>query len=386
MTIDTDVAAYAAAIVDGEGSVTITEKGSGHKELRVEVQMTDPNVPNWLGEHFKGRVYKGEYKSGSLAFRWIVESKAAEEFLRIIRPYVRTKREVVEEALDYRRTYGESYSELPDHVVDRREVAVRRTSEINNRQLPSYDEEQHLALVEKFFSMQGEGKNRGRSAIFVRFAGCNLRCNFSDDPEEDPNMCDTPWFNTNEKTTVGEIMGWMQDTSPSNWKSPEDRPMVVLTGGEPTMAPGFNDLVYACKANGYYVAVETNGTIYKESFPFLDWTTVSPKEDVAQGNPVHGDPLPNWDPGVSDEVKEHMANHPGEYRYVITGPDAEKPPFYPARRHYLSPAVISDGSGELHYEGFPGFVDGAVERCTEIIQNDPRWRISFQSHKFVGAR
>jgi hypothetical protein len=76
-----------------------------------------------------------------------------------------------------------------------------------------------------------------------------------------------------------------------------------------------------------------------------------------------------------------------EYRYVITGREDPVPPFAPAFRHYVSPAVIADGFGMEWKTGkFPGFVSGAMERCLEIVWQDPRWRISTQQHKVWGVR
>lgn len=234
--------------------------------------------------------------------------------------------------------------------------------------------EPKLALVERFYSVQGEGFNSGRAAIFVRFAGCNLACDFAGDGTA---ICDTPWQEAGEKITLGDLLGWITDMGSEK----NERPMVVLTGGEPTMAPQFDDLALGLRERGFYVAVETNGTIWRPSLNRLDWVCVSPKQTVPQGNTVHGDPLA--DPEVSDKVRWLP---PDEYRYVVGGPTDPVPPFYLASRHYVSPAIQADGSGTSHMDGFPGFADGAVERCMEIVQEDPRWRVSLQTHKFMGAR
>jgi organic radical activating enzyme len=257
--------------------------------------------------------------------------------------------------------------------------------------MKDYRTDYDLALVEKFFSTQGEGRNAGRASFFIRFAGCNAACNFSDNPEENPIPCDTPWQKAREKLTLQEMLDWLTDTRAEHLQeggaredpsSEEELYMVVLTGGEPTMAPAFDDLVYALKDHDFYVAIETNGTIYRDSFLEIDWISCSPKDMIHQGNPVHGEPLAD-----SLEVADKVKNHPpDEYRYVMDGRHAEKPPYYPAERHYVSPAIISDGSGTSHYDGFPGFVPGAAERCIEIVKQDPRWRISLQTHKFLGVR
>ena len=105
-----------------------------------------------------------------------------------------------------------------------------------------------------FYSLQGEGRNTGRAAVFVRFSGCNLRCSF----------CDTD-FSSFREMTSDEIIKEISQY-PARF--------VVLTGGEPTLqvtAAFVNQLHEA----GFEVAIETNGTLpIPEN---IDWVTVSPK-------------------------------------------------------------------------------------------------------------
>lgn len=274
--------------------------------------------------------------------------------------------------------------------------------------------EARVGLVEQFYSIQGEGRNTGRPAVFVRFAGCNLACNFSDDPEDNPIPCDTPWMKAREKKTVGEILSWainavgreimheshdriseaqikvsMAETVEELKKAEEKlhaaldlAPMMVFTGGEPSMQPKLPEINSRAQDAGFYTAIETNGTIYVPVLKKIDWVTVSPKNMIHQGNPVHGEPLAD-----SAEIDEDVKDlPPHEYRYVVDGREAEKPPYYPADKHYISPAIISDGSGTMHRDGFPGFAPGALERAQEIAKEDPRWHLSLQDHKFMGVR
>jgi len=110
-----------------------------------------------------------------------------------------------------------------------------------------------------FYSLQGEGYNTGRAAVFVRFAGCNLRCPF----------CDTA-FDTYREMTDDEILTEISSTS---HLAPR-KPLVVLTGGEPTLQvdEAFVDLLHR---HGFEVAMESNGT--RPAPQNLDWLTVSPK-------------------------------------------------------------------------------------------------------------
>ena len=135
-----------------------------------------------------------------------------------------------------------------------------------------------------FYSLQGEGYNTGRAAVFVRFAGCNLRCPF----------CDTE-FDTHREMTDDEIVAEISryevrdaryensmeaDSSIGSNLAPRTsylasrKPLVVLTGGEPTLQvdEAFVDLLHR---HGFEVAMESNGT--RPAPQNLDWLTVSPK-------------------------------------------------------------------------------------------------------------
>lgn len=249
-----------------------------------------------------------------------------------------------------------------------------------------------IALVEVFASPQGEGYHAGRRAVFVRLAGCPLACEFA------PGVvCDTPYMQANMKVTLAELF---QEVIPSlatldTTEALDERIMLIFTGGEPTAAPLFDSLVRQAFHAGFYVAVETNGTTWRNGLQLVHWMSVSPKEDIAQTSLAIWHNKNPRSPKLNEEVKhelwrraplaDRLPTMGGEYRYVIAGGDV-RPPYYSATRHYVSPAVLSDGSGEEWKKGFPGFAPGAVESCLAIIRQDPRWRISLQNHKFLGVR
>jgi len=177
------------------------------------------------------------------------------------------------------------------------------------------DPSRKLPLVEKFFSVQGEGYHAGRSAMFIRFSGCNLDCVFADG-----SICDTPWRGANESPTLGEVLDWVQENidkrdqdrtiGPSS-SSPYNQVMVILTGGEPTFAKGFDDLVIGLSDMPVFTAVETNGTIFRETLPLCDWVTVSPKDlpGISHPNPAGG-----YDGTVNQSVLDMCPQentHPG---------------------------------------------------------------------------
>lgn len=117
-------------------------------------------------------------------------------------------------------------------------------------------------LVEIFESLQGEGRNTGRSCVFVRFAGCNLSC---------------PWCDTSvEKRFSMTLDELVRELSQYKAKS------VILTGGEPTFREGMPELVAALKEKGYWVAIETNGTSEPEWFKSLDYIASSPKAEFPE--------------------------------------------------------------------------------------------------------
>ena len=250
--------------------------------------------------------------------------------------------------------------------------------------------DRRLGLVEVFQSPQGEGYNAGRMSIFLRLSGCNLDCRFADG-----SVCDTPWRKAQLKPTLREVLQTVESMLGCTGEElrrvdHKSKPMIVITGGEPTMSPAFDDLARVFASLGFYVAVESNGTIYKAGHHLLDWLCVSPKDGVDHIKPLS---LPTVHPRIQELLSLRSWTrkgagrwyYPGEYRYVI-GADSALPPHYNAFRHYLSPAVLSDGSGKEWQSGFPGFVPGAIARCLELCQQDPRWWISIQQHKIIGVR
>ena len=192
-------------------------------------------------------------------------------------------------------------------------------------------------INEIFYSLQGEGRNTGRAAVFIRFAGCNLRCPF----------CDTD-FSAYEELTDAEIVSKI---------TPYDAKFVVLTGGEPTLQvdEGFIDLLHS---HGYEVAMETNGTHTLPSN--LDWSTVSPKAAYLLN-------IPNARPVITecDELK-----------CVYDGLTPVNDFGIKAKYYYLQPCDTGDKVRNADI----------MSRCVDFILCHPRWRLSLQTHKLIGVR
>lgn len=208
------------------------------------------------------------------------------------------------------------------------------------------------AVKEIFYTLQGEGAQAGRPAVFCRFAGCNLWTGREADRESATcKFCDTEFVGTDgpgggkfpDGTALARAVRacWPADASPAA------RPLVVCTGGEPLLQLD-RAAIDALHVAGFEVAVETNGT--QPAPPGLDWICVSPKSEA---------PLLLTE---GDELK-------------LVYPQADAPPerFAGMRfRHYFLQPM--DGPQRDHNTGL------AVAYCLA----HPEWRLSLQTHKLLG--
>ena len=191
-------------------------------------------------------------------------------------------------------------------------------------------------LVEIFESLQGEGRNMGRPCVFVRFAGCNLRCPW----------CDTdirPRFTLELDDLVAEVRGFRAKS-------------VVLTGGEPTIAKGMPELVAALKRDGYWIAVETNGTNDADWLAFVDYVACSPKAEFPESLRLKS----------ADEVRV-VASSESVVRFCESLPDRIK-----ATDYYVSPCERE------------GDIDFAAAKS--VLLKLDGWSLSVQLHKLLGFR
>lgn len=197
-----------------------------------------------------------------------------------------------------------------------------------------------------FYSLQGEGRNTGRAAVFIRFAGCNLKCSF----------CDTE-FDSYKEMTADEILKAIADYKAK---------FVVLTGGEPTLQADdeFIDLLHT---NGYEVAMESNGT--RNAPKNIDWLTVSPK--------IMNNNMGNGDARIPDEIKIVFTQQcdPEEIlsAYIKRFGTIEKNS-YPLL--YLQPC--DTGNSELNKK--------IMSNCIDYIEKHPKWRLSLQTHKLINIK
>jgi 7-carboxy-7-deazaguanine synthase len=116
-----------------------------------------------------------------------------------------------------------------------------------------------IKINEIFFSIQGEGKLAGLPSVFIRTSGCNLRCTWCDTPE-------TSWESRGESLEIDEILDRVSDHATQ---------YVVLTGGEPMIASGIEELTRRLEDGGYHITIETAATVWKDVVG--DLASISPK-------------------------------------------------------------------------------------------------------------
>ena len=210
------------------------------------------------------------------------------------------------------------------------------------------------AVKEIFYTLQGEGRHAGRVAVFCRFAGCNLWSGLERDrPTANCQFCDTDFVGVDGTgggrfVSSQELAGAIARAWPGE-ASTHARPFVVCTGGEPLLQLD-EELVSALHGHGFEIAIETNGT--KLPPPGIDWICVSPKA----GTELllrKGDELKLVFPqlGAEPERYEGLAFH-----------------------HFLLQPM--DGPEREQNTAL------AIRYCLE----HPRWRLSLQTHKFLGIR
>lgn len=192
-------------------------------------------------------------------------------------------------------------------------------------------------IVEIFHSVQGEGYRNGIPHVFIRFGVCNLRCEW----------CDTN-FDEYEELSVIDILGEVLQYPCKN---------IIFTGGEPML----NDLwpiARVLKRRGYHLSIESNGTV---SIPdgLLDWICISPKDQMY--------PQVSIKQRTGDELK---CVYVGQ---SLTMYDGLKEGF---NHLFLQPCYDENDSVEHNGRTFA--------LTEEVVKRHPEWRLSLQTHKWMG--
>lgn len=208
-----------------------------------------------------------------------------------------------------------------------------------------------FAVKEIFLTLQGEGSNVGRPAVFCRFAGCNLWSGRESDREQAVcKFCDTDFVGTDgtkggRYRSAAELAAAIE----AEWTGGERNRFCVLTGGEPLLQVD-DDLVRALHDRKFEIAIETNGTIPPPQG--IDWICVSPKS-----------------------TSELVIRKGNELKLVYPQEEAQPERFADLafERFLLQPMDGPD-------------VEANMRRAIRYCLDHPQWRLSVQTHKHIGIR
>jgi len=210
-------------------------------------------------------------------------------------------------------------------------------------------------VKEIFYTLQGEGANAGKPAVFCRFAGCNLWSGREQDRATAIcQFCDTDFVGTDG--TLGGRFDSAQALAAqiaALWPAKDSaHRFVVLTGGEPLLQVD-PALVDALHAQGFKIAVETNGSLAAPEG--IDWICVSPKA----GAP--------WVQRQGQEIK--LVWPQAGFQQI----DLQTMQDLPFENHYLQPMdnILSAKNTEI---------------CIDLCLQNPAWKLSLQTHKMTGIR
>ena len=205
-------------------------------------------------------------------------------------------------------------------------------------------------IKEIYFTQQGEGKNTGKNFVFVRFSGCNLWSGKEKNRESAIcKFCDTDFYGVdgvnggiyeaNELVKIIKSL-WMVDSSPIS---------AVLTGGEPLLQLD-DELIQELKKEDIYIAIETNGTLLAPDG--IDWICMSPK--------------------AGTEIKLRSGS---EIKVVYPQKDLDPDKFSDLdfKNFFIQPM----DSKEL---------ESNVAKSIKFCMDNPKWRLSLQTHKILGIR
>lgn len=213
-------------------------------------------------------------------------------------------------------------------------------------------------VKEAFYTLQGEGAQAGRAAVFCRFSKCNLwNGRERDRAAAVCNFCDTDFVGTDGQNggtfaSAEALAAHIRQL----WPGAEGRPYVVCTGGEPLLQLD-EGLIEAFHQAGFEVGVETNGTLPAPAG--IDWLCVSPKAEA--------------------EVVIRRCN---ELKLVYPQPSAPPERFVDivADHYFLSPMA----SPSMPEGGEDPVKQSNTRKATDYCLQHPRWRLTLQMHKILG--
>ncbi len=203
-------------------------------------------------------------------------------------------------------------------------------------------------IKEIYYTIQGEGFHTGRPAVFCRFAGCNLWTGREVDRENAIcKFCDTDFWGTDGVLGGKYTADALADLLVSLWPESDTPVFVVCTGGEPGLQMN-DELIYTFHQKGIEIAIETNGTVALPDG--IDWICVSPKANtdiiITKGHELK-------------LVYPQKENTPSDYEAL----DFDN--------FYLQP--LDDQNQAEH-----------IKQTIDYCKQHPNWKLSIQTHKFLG--
>lgn len=226
---------------------------------------------------------------------------------------------------------------------------------------------------EVFNTLQGEGARAGARSVFVRFTGCNLWSGFPDKRAQGRGAC-AAWCDTSFVTGEKYTAVSLEERMTEEWAKGQGERWCVITGGEPTLQLD-EQLVEHLHAEGWKIAIETNGTNATPALAMCDWVTASPKRRalfVLTACHELKVVLPGGAGGWTDD-ELHALKEQSHPQLAFVQP---QDPIDPTRvdTTYLKRQVL----------GVKQDYERHVERCVEFVKRNAEWRLSLQTHKTIG--
>ncbi|MGB4969094.1 MAG: 7-carboxy-7-deazaguanine synthase [Saprospiraceae bacterium] len=210
-------------------------------------------------------------------------------------------------------------------------------------------------VKEIFYSLQGEGAQTGRPAVFLRFAGCNLWNGREEDRQQAIcSFCDTDFVGTNgtyggKYPSANDLAACIQSLWPKMNVGHKIKPYVIFTGGEPLLQVD-DPLIDSLHDIGFEIGLETNGTI--EAPKGIDWICLSPKPNTI--------------------IKIRSGN---ELKFIYPQLNFNPEDFqqFDFQYFYIQPM---DGAN----------IQEHIQQSLDFCLQHPTWRLSIQTHKLLGIR
>jgi 7-carboxy-7-deazaguanine synthase (Cx14CxxC type) len=207
------------------------------------------------------------------------------------------------------------------------------------------------AVKEIFLTLQGEGVHAGRRAVFLRFSGCNLWTGREADRATAVcQFCDTDFVGMDGENGGRYEAEDLAAKVAALWGDGTENRYVVITGGEPMLQVD-DDIVDALHAQGFQIAIESNGTI--KVHPGIDWVCISPK--------------------AGSEVIQHSGD---ELKLVWPQPASDVDAMEQWQFGHFLIQPMDSGDAALNVAN--------IDAATRFVMERPKWRLSLQNHKVLG--